>query len=151
MSLVFVPVSRRRLADLAGGETWQDVDAFAPDPGVVEASGPDAGEELERAALVFASVAALLDGGVRIVLVADVAATTPDGTGFGEVVVPTLTWRQVTAVFADDPGAADAVAAALGAVAGHDLDAAWETDQVATLIAEHDLLWFGPGEVAALI
>jgi len=57
----------------------------------------------------------------------------------------------VSAIFADSPEAATAVSDAAEAVSGLDLDAAWDTDAVRALMAEHDLLWYGPDEVVTLL
>jgi len=43
------------------------------------------------------------------------------------------------------------VSDAAEAVSGLDLDAAWDTDAVRALMAEHDLLWYGPKEVDTLL
>jgi hypothetical protein len=43
------------------------------------------------------------------------------------------------------------VSAAAEAVSGLDLDVAWDVDAVHVLMAEHDLLWFGPEELDTLL
>jgi hypothetical protein len=43
------------------------------------------------------------------------------------------------------------VSDAAESVSGLELDVAWDVDAVRTLMAEHDLLWYGPEEVDALL
>ncbi|HET7724218.1 MAG TPA: hypothetical protein VFK68_06240 [Propionibacteriaceae bacterium] len=112
--------------------------------------GPGDEEEADRTALLLAGLSALLEHGARLALVVEEQA--PDtGDPFGEVSLPQVRWSDVSAIFADGPEAQSAVSAAVRGVEGLDLDAAWDTDEAQALMAEHDLLWYGPEEADALL
>jgi hypothetical protein len=53
----------------------------------------------------------------------------------------------VQSLFADEPEAAAAVAAARAAVEGQTLSGALDRDEVAELLDSYDLLWFAPEEL----
>jgi phage terminase large subunit-like protein len=84
--------------------------------------------------------------GSRLVLVVEAPAV-DDGDPLGEVTVAGVDWKDVSAFFADSPEARPSASAAAKAVAGLDLDAAWDTGEAQALMTEHDLLWYGPEEV----
>ncbi len=146
MSLVFVPVTPQLLADWAGGAVMgPGLPGFAATDGLCEAFGVTDAEEAERVALLVASVAGLAAHGQRLVAVVSAAAEPRAGgdPDFGEVSLPATGYRSVSALFADEPGAA---ATAAAAVAGVPLAEAWEHPAVTVLLSDVDLLWHGPGE-----
>ncbi|MCE1175407.1 MAG: hypothetical protein LWW77_12505 [Propionibacteriales bacterium] len=150
MSLVFVPVTPQLLADWAGGAAMRPgLPGIAATDELCEAFGVTDAEEAERVALLVASVAGLTAHGVRLVAV--VSATAEPRAGgdpdFGEVSLPATSYHSVSAIFADEPRAAVAAAAA---VAGLPLAEAWEHPAVTALLSDVDLLWHGAGEWEAL-
>ena len=148
--LVFVPVSRAELGRWAGEGTHLAGQAFAATTSMRRAFGFDPGddEEAEHTALHVAGLVALLRTGVRLVAVADAAATAGDDADFGEVVSAAMPWPAVTALFAEsDPAAARSLHEQLDGVG---LAAAWDDDRVQAFLTDHELLWHGPGEVSAL-
>ncbi len=150
MSLVFVPVSAADLrAWASSGRLDGSVGAHAVTPGLVEAFAPVDSDEAERVALLVASVVALGRSGRRLVAVAEAAARPrPEGDeDFGEVLVDALAYEAVTSLFADERGVDVAPAATASALP---LAEAWERPEVRTILAEADLLWYGPGEWATL-
>jgi hypothetical protein len=106
-------------------------------------------EEAERTALLLAGLSSLMTTGRRLVLVVESRAT-DEGGGLGECSLASVAWRDVSAIFADAPDAAQAVRDAASATAGLDLDAAWDVTAVQALLSEHDPLWFGPEEIGVL-
>jgi hypothetical protein len=128
------------------------VAAFAVTPGLCDtfSLAPTADEAAERTALLLAGLSSLISYGSRLVLVVETTATDDDG-GLGESTLGNLRWRDVTAIFAEPSEAAVAVAAAVAAVQGLDLDDAWDAPAVQTLMSEHDLLWYGPEEVGTIV
>ncbi|HSN11435.1 MAG TPA: hypothetical protein VLS51_04935 [Propionibacteriaceae bacterium] len=152
MTVVLVPVSAEQLSQVQESTLQGPVTGFAVTPALCETFGlgPTDGEEADRTALLLAGLAALLAHGRRLALVVEARAS-DTGDAFGEVTVQDLSWRDVSAVFADAPEAADLVAAATRATEGLDLDAAWDTDEVQSLMKEHDLLWFGPEEADVVL
>lgn len=158
--MVFVPAPLARAGALRSGQRAGQVRGFAVTPSLVRVLGPDlSDEEADFAALSTAGLAALdgLDGGRRLVLAADVAPDrVVDGGGeAGEVRVDELAWHQVSALFADEDAAADAVRAAAVEIA----TAAGATGTpaparsgpaVAALVDTYDLLWYAPEELDAL-
>ncbi len=149
MALVFVPVSADELRQWAeSGSLDGPHGAFAVTPALTEAFDLDDPEDAEYAALCVASVAGLVAEGVRIVAVAeaDVRQTADD---FGGVVVTDLQFSAVTSLFGEDVDPTPAARAA-AAVAGLSLAEAWEAPEVTSLLADTDLLWYGPGEWTSL-
>lgn len=158
--MVFVPASLASARALRSGQPTGPLRGFAVTPSLVRALGPDlSDEEADFAALSTAGLAALdgLDGGRRLVLAAEVA---PDrvvdgGGGAGEVRLDQLTWRQVSALFADEDTAADAVRAAAAEIspaegAAAPSAAAWSGPAVTALVDTYDLLWYAPEELDVL-
>lgn len=151
MSLVFIPLSDTELREWATtGRLDGPVEAHAATPGLVAAFAPADEEDAERTALLVASVVALGHTGRRLVAVAEgVARPRPDGDeDFGEVVAEAPPYAALTCLFADEPGL-DVGAAA--AAARRPLAEAWERPEVRTLLADGDLLWYGPAEWAQLV
>ena len=150
--VVFAPLSRTELAALRESPLGGPIAAFAATENLCEtfSLAPADDEEAERTALLLAGLSGLLSDQVRIVVVAESDALDEEG-GFGEVILPGLSWFDVTAIFADDPAAAPAVAAAVKAIPGLGLDAAWDAEPVQRLMSEYDLLWYGPEEVDTLL
>lgn len=150
--LVFVPIASEDLGRLIAGEAVPGpLPAYAPSREVGAALGfpSDWGEETERACLLFASVAALAAHGRRLVAVADVVRATPGADAdSGEVSIPALRPESISAFFSDGP---DAPTAAAAVANGLGLDEAWDLPEVAELVSEHDLLWFGASEASVLL
>jgi len=152
MTVVLVPLSVDQLSDLRKAPLSGPVNGFAVTAALRDTFGlsPDDDEEADRTALLLAGLRSLMSYGKRLAVVVEATAT-DDGDPLGEVTVPGVSWKGVSAIFADSPDAAAAASAAARAVAGLDLDAAWDTDESHALMTEHDLLWYGPEEVDALI
>jgi hypothetical protein len=151
MSLVFIPLSNQELREWASsGRLPSEVDAYAVTSGLEAAFAPSDEEEAERIALLVASVTALGRGARRLVAVAEAEARPRPGgdEDFGEVVVGPLPYAAVTSLFAEEAGL-DVSAAT--AAAGGALAAAWEQPGVRSLLAEADLLWYGPAEWPNLV
>jgi hypothetical protein len=149
---VVVPVSVEQLSGLREAPLARPVTGFAVTPGLRDTFGlGDADEEeADRTALLLAGLSSLISYGKRLAVVIDALAV-DDGDPLGEVTLPGVAWGHVSAIFADAAEAATAVSEAVEAVAGLGIDAAWDTDAVRALMAEHDLLWFGPDEVDTLL
>jgi len=157
--MVFVPLSgpaARELRD--SGTLTGPLAGHAATPALMRAHGYDADalEDAEFAALSYAAIHAVtLDIGdpLRLVIAAELGAdriaADPADT-YGEVGVGELRWADVRALFVDDPVARSAVAAARPAARGQTVTDALEHDPVATLLDEHDLLWFAPEELDQL-
>jgi len=152
MTVVLVPVSAEQLAALRERPMIGPLRGFAVTAALRDTYGLAVAddEEADRTALLLAGLAALMSHGRRLAVVVDKPAV-DDGDPLGEVGVASVTWSDVSAIFADAPEAVDAVAAAAAAVSGLDLDAAWDTDEAQTLMVDHDLLWFGPEEADAVL
>jgi hypothetical protein len=149
MSLVFVPLSAQMLRDWVAGVAAPVVTGYADTPGLRSAFGIDDDEDAERAALLIASVAGLIEHRQRLVAVLSAPVSPRPGgdPDFGEVVFPASGYGNVSALFVDEPGVADAAA---GQVAGLSLEQAWEHPSVTALLSDADLLWHGPGEWESL-
>lgn len=152
----YVPVSHEQATALRAGTDLGDLTAHAPGAALREAHGLRDADEEEAGfvALGYAGLAALLAGpGLRTVLAADVDPAQLDGSGndVGEVVVHGLRWSQVTAVFADEPGAAADLDAARGLVAGRPLVDVADDEDVVGLVDRWDLLWYAPEELDAAL
>jgi len=152
MTVVLVPVSMEQLSGLREAPLAGPVTGFAVTPSLRDTFGlGDADEEeADRTALLLAGLSSLISYGKRLALVIDALAV-DDGDPLGEVTLRGVAWGEVSAIFADSPEAATAVSDAAKAVSGLDLDASWDTDAVRALMAEHDLLWYGPDEVDTLL
>jgi len=153
--MVFVPTTPAAARALRAGEQPGRLPGFAVTPSLVRVLGPDhSGEEADFAALSAAGLAALQGpcAGRRLVLAVDVATDrVDDGRGEpGEVRVDGLVWRQVSALFADEDAAADAVRAAVAEVTAAPPDDALSGRAVAALSDTYDLLWYAPDELDSL-
>lgn len=149
--LVFVAVSpgaARRFRD-TGAQA--DGIAYAATAALRESFGygADADEEADYAAQVFASLAGLLAGWDRCVLVVAVRALPPScgASDYGQVEPPVMQWTDVRAVFVDEPAALPAVRAYAEGVGGRGIAELWADPAAAQFVADHDLLWFGPHEL----
>lgn len=137
--LVAVPFARGALAGVGG-----DVRAHAPTNGLrlTFGLGESDDDQADRAALLVASVAALIAHGSRRVATALVrfeqVSLGPD-TANGEVLVTGLAPGQLVAWFAEGDDVDDRTAAA--AAAGLSLDDAWALPAVSALIEGAELLW----------
>ncbi|MEA5055329.1 MAG: hypothetical protein VB093_18070 [Propionicimonas sp.] len=146
-SLVFVPLEPAELRAWAeAGRLAGPHGGYAVTPAMAGAFGLDdpGSEEAEYTALCVASVAGLVAHGVRIVAVAQAEPVVSEDE-FGGVLVTDLRFTAVTSLFGEDPDDGPA-RAAVAAVAGLSLAEAWETPAVTSLLADTDLLWYGPGE-----
>jgi hypothetical protein len=133
-TLVFVALDWSDAVALRSGSELGPRAGCAPTDELARRIGPEAdAEEVEYAALHHAGAYAAGTSRQRLVLAADVepAQLTGTGDGWGGVTVDGLTWRQVSALFADEPRAAGAAA---------------EADEA----DEGDLLWFAPHELDQL-
>lgn len=130
-TLVFVPLDWADAADVRSGVDLGPRVGCAPTAELARRVGPDADpEEVEYAALNHAGEYAVGLRHRRLVLAADVepAQLVEAGDGWGGVTVTGLHWSQVSALFADEPGAA----------------------KVPPDPDDHDLLWFAPEELDQL-
>ncbi len=156
MTVVLVPISHEKLTELRDtritGRVMGPVTGFAVTAALRDTFGLAVAddEEADRTALLLAGLKSLMSYGKRLVVVVDASAA-DDGDPLGEVTVPGISLHDMTAFFADAPEAAPAVSAAARAVAGLDLDAAWDTVEAQALMTEHDLLWYGPEELDAFL
>ena len=149
--MVFVPAAGSEAVALRSGADLGVRPGCAATRSLLEALGTDtSAEEADFAALSNAGVLAVaLDAGPsRLVLAADVSdVQVRDGrTAAGEVEVTGLTWAQVQSLFADEPDAAEAVAAARRAV-GVGLAEALASAAVQDLNQRFDLLWYSVAEL----
>jgi len=150
--LVFTPISLARASQLRSGVDHPTVPACAATPALLSDLGSDVStEEAEYVALSNAGVLALVhDSGPRLVLAADVQAAqlVDRRTAEGEVEVTELRWSQVTALFTDEPAAADAVGRAREAAAGSAaLGEVLASPAVTELLESFDLLWYAVEEL----
>ena len=152
MTVVLVPVSGKQLSGLRAAPLAGPLTGFAVTAALRDTFGLALAddEEADRTALLLAGLTSLMAYGKRLAVVVEAPAV-DDGDPFGEVSVPSVSWQGVSAIFADAPDAASAVSATVHAVAGLDLDAAWDTEAAHALMTEHDLLWYGPEEADALV
>lgn len=158
--MIFAPLTTAQVRALRDDGPIGDVRAFAATPELMAALDYNESrrEDAEYAALSYASVQALLQPEPihqRWVLAAKVDDALLSGQGvsgapnhaYGEVVVGSLDWSAVVAIFVDDSAAAAAVAATHQAINDADLPGAWDDAHVADLIRDHDLLWHLPDEL----
>lgn len=150
----FVPVSREQAAALRAGDDLGTLAGHAPGPALERAHGlgPVDGEEAGFVALGYAGLAALLSyPGPRTVLAVDLDAAQVHGSAgdFGEVELHGLRWTQVSAVFADEPGAAPDLERARGRAGGRPLADVADDEDVVGLVDRWDLLWYAPEELDA--
>lgn len=148
--MLFVAVPVGGLTRWAQGGSFQPGLAYAVTPSMSAAFGfgPSDTEDAEHTALHIAGLTGLLYFGTRLVAVVEASGQPVPGSEFGEVQVGTLPWSAVTALFSDD--VSDATAALHERLMGRSLPTVWEEDEVADFLAEHELLWHGPGEWCAL-
>ena len=159
-STVFVPVGRAQALALHDDPTSSlaDVAGHAATPALMAAYGYDASslEDAEFAALGYAGVRAVTveaQDPLRLVLAAQVepARLSVGSDELGTVGVAVLRWSDVSAVFADEPGAEDDVAAARAAATGQQPADALDQPAVRRLLDERDLLWYAPQELTQLV
>lgn len=153
--MVFIPMIWDEAADLRSGIAADHYQGCAVTPSLVASLGTDThSEEAEYAALSYAGVLALVlrPGSPRLVVAAEVPLeqVTDLCEPQGEVELRGLTWPQVRALFADEPGAMEAAKLASEAVAGQSLAGALAAPEVGLLLDDYDLLWFAPVELDQL-
>ena len=154
--MAYVPVSHAGALALRAGQELGPSPGCAATASLLAALGANTdADEAGFAALSNAGVLDLLlnDGPHRLVLAVEVAdaQVTDHQTPQGEVEVAAPSWRQVQSLFADEPAAAEAVAAARRAArqAGGLTDAL-ATPAVEQLLDTYDLLWFAVAELDQL-
>lgn len=152
--MVFVPTTPAQARALWQGEVLRQVQAFAVTPQLLDTldMGPKDAEDAEYACLVLASVWGLATHGTRLVLVAQADDHLVEAGGEshnGGIRLTSLGKRQVESFFTDEDRQPLADAART-AVAGKDLDDAWEDDAVQQLVRRADLLWHSVEELAHL-
>ena len=153
--MAFIPMIWNEAADLRSGIAADHYRGCAATPSLVASIGTDThSEEAEYAALSYAGVLALVlkPGSPRLVVAAEVPPEElTDLCGpQGEVELRGLTWPQVRALFADEPGAIEAAQLASEAVTGQSLASALAAPEVGLLLDDYDLLWFAPVELDQL-
>jgi hypothetical protein len=147
--VIFVGSTRARLeAWRAGDERVVDA-CFAATPTLLSAHGygPKETEDAEYAAQQYAGMASLLLGPRRWVAAAEVGAVADTGSPYGQVQVASLRWRDVRAIFTDEPEALDDLARLAATVAGRTLAEVLADAAVLDAADEHDLLWYTPDEL----
>jgi hypothetical protein len=150
VGLVFLPLAPAQLRAWAGGggTLAGRHRGYGVTPAMTRAFGLTDPEDAEYTALCIASIAGLLDHGVRLVAVLE--APLPDiADEFGEVALDDPRFADVTSLFGEDVDPAPARAAGAG-IRGLSLAQAWDAPAVESLLAGTDLLWYGPGEWAVL-
>lgn len=136
--LLFVPLTADELRALRGG-SLRAGQAYAATEALRRAYdlGPADDEEADHAAQVLASLACVRAGVPRLVAAAEVSRLpTATDDPLGAVAPLTVAWRDIRALFIDDPDEPPTDAVLAEAVGG-DLGA----------LAAHPLLWFAPSEV----
>ncbi|QGF24408.1 DUF6912 family protein [Raineyella fluvialis] len=113
---------------------------------------PDDAEEADFWALTDAAMRSLAASpdGPRFVVAVRVRPdqiVSADEAGSGRVTVSGVEWSQVSALFVDEEAALPVVRAARAALADPEAFAR----ESATLLDEHDLLWYAPDELDALL
>lgn len=148
--LVFVPLSGAELRTWAESGTLAGPrPGYSATPALRQAFGLTDEEDAEYAALCIASIAGLLAHGRRLVAVAP-ATSSATSDEFGQVEVAGVDYRSVTSLFGEDTDPEPAAATA-AAIRGAPLSQAWEAREVQALLADTDLLWYGPGEWQLLV
>lgn len=143
--LVFCPISRAQLSGWASGGILPGRHrGYAVTAAMTEAFGLSDPEDAEYTALSIASIAGLLAHGERVVAVLELDHR-PGDDEFGAVEIADPGYAAVTALFGEDTEAGQAAEAAV-ALRGMTLDQAWESATAQALLAERDLLWYGPAE-----
>jgi hypothetical protein len=169
---IFVPLTRENAAAFRqAGQTTDRLSAYAATAQMLAAHEypTAASEEANYAAQTYARIAGLAEHSrcetgaadrQPLTVAADVPANGVVSTGrdadYGSVVTAGLAWDDVMAVFAEDPSAAAAVRSAVGALAeipatpddpaGPSLDDSLSLPAVQHLLADHEQLWYHPGE-----
>jgi hypothetical protein len=153
--MIFVPMVRDDVVALRSGTGANHYQGCAATPSLAGSLEADTViEEVEYAALSNAGVLALVlkPGSPRLVVAAEVPKeqVTDMYQPHGEIEVHDLTWAQVSALFADEPTASEAITLASQAVAGHSLATALAAPEVAAVLDDYDLLWYAPEELDQL-
>lgn len=149
--MVFLPVLPSEVLALRGGEPLPPGSAYAATNSLRAAFdyGPDADEDADFAAQLFASLRCVSDGVDRCLLAAEMENLPPESgeVEFGEVARPGVRWRDVRAVFVDDPAEVSAIRAYAESVRGQGLAELWAADETHAFLDTHHLLWFDPTEL----
>jgi hypothetical protein len=167
--MLFIPLSHSRATAIrSAGGSEDELLAFAATGQMIAAHGyrSDEREDADYAAQLYASVAGLgtshdqhddqpddqqHEG--RLVVAAEVPIARVRDRGsdddYGAVLVSGLDWRDVAAVFVDEPDATAAIRAArkaIGAAPNRGLPTLLELPEIIALTDEHELLWHVPDE-----
>lgn len=145
--LVFIPLAPAELAAWARGEP-RSGDGFAATPAFLSGFGLGAADDpdADLTLLEIAALDALLRHGVRLVAVAEAAATPAEPADLGAVGIDRVGWRRVTSLFADDPHGAALAASVKAALGGTTLAAAWDAEATRPLLSDAELLWHDASE-----
>ena len=145
--LVFVPLAPADLADWATSGK-RDVTGFAATPVFLETFDLSAHdiEDADLTLLEVAGIAGLLTHGDRLVAVCEAPAAGAEPAEFGAVVAERVRWSAVESLFTDDEAGAARAASVAEALAGVELDEAWDDDAVTDLLRGTELLWHGSSE-----
>jgi hypothetical protein len=137
--LVFIALDRADLPTWANGRPLSSRPGFAVTTAMVDAFGFDSPTEetAEYTALNICGLAGLLQGGSRLVAVADAEAEETNSE-FGEVRVKAVGYSAVRSLFA--PAASDPD------LTGMTLAEAWDDAAVQEAIVDNPLLWYAPSE-----
>lgn len=145
--MAFFPVLAEDIRAILTGTAWTGVGhAATPEMRAGFGYSDNEDEEADWAALTIASVAGLAIP-TRIILAAEVSVDVGADTEFGEVTA-TVTAADLRAAFRAEPAQGEGVRAAAEAVTGKRLAGAWDDPAVTALVADQDLLWHLPEEIA---
>jgi len=149
--MVFLPVQPVEVRAVRAGEDLGPGAAYAATATLRHTFdyGEKADEDADFAAQIFASLRCLIDGRDRLLLAAEVTNLPPEcgEVTFGEVTRPRVQWRDVRAIFLDEPESRDALRAYATTARGRTLAEIWADEATHDLLEHHHLLWFDPTEL----
>lgn len=153
--IVYLPATPDEAVRLRDGGDLPARRGYAVTPALLEAAGfsPREAEDAGYTALCHAGVQALVDRAAeplerRLIIAAEPESIKDLADPYGAVEVGGLRWRNVLALYADEPDAAAAVRKAAAAVEpGESVADALARPEVDALLQDHDLLWYDPTEL----
>jgi len=158
--IVYVPAGPAEALRLRDGGELPARRGFAVTPSLLEAAGfsPKETEDAGYTALSHAGVQALLDRVAdaepierRLIIAAEPKSIKDLADPYGAVEVTGLRWKDVLALYDDEPEAGSAVRKAAAAVSpGESVADALSRPEVDVLLQDHDLLWYDPSELDRL-
>ena len=158
--IVYVPARPAEARELRTGGELPERRGFAVTPALLEAAGfsPKEAEDAGYTALSHAGVQALLDRAAeaepierRLIIAAEPKSIKDLADPYGAVEVTGLRWKDVLALYNDEPEAAPAVRKAAAVVSpGESVADALARPEVDALLHDHDLLWYDPTELDRL-